>query len=42
MLNSDGELEAPFEEEETHQERHAATLAAAAAAAQVGPFYKLF
>ncbi|XP_017216299.2 uncharacterized protein LOC108193950 [Daucus carota subsp. sativus] len=34
MLNSDGELEAPFEEEETHQERHAATLAAAAAAAQ--------
>lgn len=32
MLNSDGELEA-LEEEETHQERHAATLAAAAAAA---------
>lgn len=33
MLNSDGELEA-LEEEETHQERHAATLAAAAAAVE--------
>lgn len=29
MLNSDGEIETGFEEEETHQERHASTLAAA-------------